>query len=396
MPLLDIWRAARHTVLGMNLEAVVRMAGDGQLRDGNETSNELRTFLREVEAEKLEEYAKYCLETAFTNSGQVLQDIINEIGRRLGFTVENGRYQGVRNDIGYDGIWFSNHDSLVIEVKTTNAYTINLDVIARYCERLVETGRVPRDTPVLIVIGRNDTESLEAQVRGSKHAWSMRIIGVEALIKLMYVNLTTSSELVLGKIHKVLRPLEYTRVDEIVDIVFTTAEDKDSEVKELEVVGDESVSTEDRQLNRTDQETIRQLKSQIVSSLSSKLGKQLQKRRHSMYADIDDEVRAVLAVSKRYERAEKYYWYAYHDQPQRKYLNEVNNGYMVFGLTDKKLAFAVPAQVLEKVWDDMYSSVKASGMEYKHVYIYDTGEDFVLRTRSGVEISLSSYCFDVS
>ena len=101
MPLLKIWKATRDSVLEMNLEAIVRIAGDGQLKDGSETSIEFRQFLTEVESEKLAEFATYCIENSFTSSGQVLQDVINEIGRRLGFKAENGRYQGVRNDIGY-------------------------------------------------------------------------------------------------------------------------------------------------------------------------------------------------------------------------------------------------------------------------------------------------------
>ena len=33
----------------------------------------------------------------FAKSGFVLQDIVNEIGKRLGYDVQNGRYQGVVN-----------------------------------------------------------------------------------------------------------------------------------------------------------------------------------------------------------------------------------------------------------------------------------------------------------
>ena len=32
-----------------------------------------------------------------------------------------------------------------------------------------------------IVVGRQDTATLEDQLRGSKHNWSMRIVGVDAL-----------------------------------------------------------------------------------------------------------------------------------------------------------------------------------------------------------------------
>ena len=36
---------------------------------------------------------------------------MNEIGKRLGYEVQNGRYQGVGNQSGFDGLWFdgTNH-----------------------------------------------------------------------------------------------------------------------------------------------------------------------------------------------------------------------------------------------------------------------------------------------
>jgi len=45
-----------------------------------------RQFLTEIDSKKLASFATYCLENAFTDSGQVLQDLVNEIGRRLGLT----------------------------------------------------------------------------------------------------------------------------------------------------------------------------------------------------------------------------------------------------------------------------------------------------------------------
>jgi len=35
---------------------------------------------------------------------------------------------------------------------------------------------------VLIVVGRQDTGELEAQIRGSRHAWDIRLISAEALL----------------------------------------------------------------------------------------------------------------------------------------------------------------------------------------------------------------------
>lgn len=388
MPLLEIWNAARDSVLKMNLEAIIRIAGDGQLKDGSETSIEFRQFLTEVESEKLAEYATYCIENSFTSSGQVLQDVINEIGRRLGFKAENGRYQGVKNDIGYDGIWSSNDEYLVVEVKTTDAYTIKLDVIARYRDRLVEEQRVPKETPILLVIGRNDTESLEAQVRGSKHAWSMRIIGIDALIKLMEVNLSTLSNEVTEKIHTILRPFEYTRIDKIVDVVFTTAEDKENEVEELEEVSTGEVTSQ----VRTPKEILMQKKIDCIKRVSEKFHRPIQKKKHSMYADSSDEIRVIASISKRYEKSETFYWYAYHDEPQRKFLSGAKTGLMIFGLTDQDVAFAVPYELLERNWNNLYETTKKNGQVYKHIYIYLTNGKFYFRVREkGTEVDLTEY-----
>jgi hypothetical protein len=376
----------------MTLEAIVRIAGDGQLRDGSETSIEFRQFLTEVESEKLAEYATHCIENGFNGSGQVLQDVINEIGRRLGFVAENGRYQGVRNDIGYDGIWSCNGESLVIEVKTTDAYTIKLDVIARYRDRLVDAQRVPKDTPILLVIGRNDTESLEAQVRGSKHAWSMRIIGIDALIKLMEVNLSTLSNEVTEKIHTILRPFEYTRIDKIVDVVFTAAEDKENEIAELEIADISDSEHSETSQERTPTEVLLQKKVECIRKISEKFDRPIQKKKHSMYADASEEIRVIASISKRYIKSETFYWYAYHDEPQRKFLAAAKIGLIVFGLSDQDVAFAVPFELLEKNWQNLYETTKKNGQVYKHIYIYLTEGKFYLRVREkGTEIDLSQY-----
>jgi len=48
-------------------------------------------------------YARYCLENSFDKGGVVLQDIVNELGRRLDFEAEDGLYQGKKTVVGFDG-----------------------------------------------------------------------------------------------------------------------------------------------------------------------------------------------------------------------------------------------------------------------------------------------------
>jgi len=357
---------------------------DPSLKDGSEGSKAFRQFLSEIDSTKLASYATFCLENTFPDSGQVLQDVVNEMGKRLGFAVENGRYRGVRNDIGYDGIWTANGSSLVIEVKTTDAYTIRLDVIANYRDRLVEEARIPKDSPILIVIGRHDTSSLEAQVRGSRHAWSMRIVGIDALIKLMEVNLNSISEAVTERIHTILRPFEYTRIDQIVDVVFTTAEDKE---QQLEEVQPERLPAEQgrRVQQRTPREEILAKKIEAIARLGLREGVALQRRRHSLYADPTDTVRAVVLASKRYD--DEGYWYAYHEEPQRRFLSQAKKGLLVLSMIDKGYAFAIPFEVLDPHWDELYQTALEDGRVYKHLLTYEANGRFALRIK-GVDHQL--------
>jgi len=134
------------------------------------------------------------LSSTFDKAGMVLQDLINELGRRLDYQVINGRYQGTSKAIGYDGIWSSpapEKSTIIAEVKTTDAYRISLNAIAHYRQELLTNGSVTGEPSILILVGREDTGELEAQIRGSRHAWDIRLISTEALIKLVRPALLT-------------------------------------------------------------------------------------------------------------------------------------------------------------------------------------------------------------
>jgi hypothetical protein len=107
MPLIALWESSSAVVEQFSIEQVVATAGNGELRDGSLCSTELRSFLAQVSTPKLATYVERCLSSGFLKSGMVLQDLINELGRRLDFSVENGRYQGTTNTVGFDGIWNS-------------------------------------------------------------------------------------------------------------------------------------------------------------------------------------------------------------------------------------------------------------------------------------------------
>ena len=137
---MTLLKTDRAQVDALSIEQIVALCGTGKLTDNSDTCHDLRDYLQIAESGNLFKYLEVCLRAGFDKSGLILQDIVNEFGRRLDYTVENGLYQGRTNAIGYDGLWTApDGHVIVIEVKTTDAYRINLDTIAGYRGQL---GRV--------------------------------------------------------------------------------------------------------------------------------------------------------------------------------------------------------------------------------------------------------------
>ena len=227
MSLLDYWKQDKQQIASKNLQQIIGFAGEGYLRDGNSTSKEFRELLNNIPPELIQQYVHNCLEQPFKGSGYALQDIVNEIGSRLGFSAERGLYQGRPGKIGFDGIWrWGNRYAIVVEVKTTDAYRIRIETIADYRNSLVDNGVLSeRKSSILMVVGREDTGELEAQIRGSRHAWGIRLISVDSLIRLMLLKQKLDDPAIIRKIYEILVPREFTKLDEIVELVFSTAED---------------------------------------------------------------------------------------------------------------------------------------------------------------------------
>ena len=91
MALKDMWRQTPQELEGRQIEQIIAWAGDGNLRDGSSASNEFREYLDLIPSKLLAEYCERCLDEPFEQSGLALQDLINQLGKRLGFEVEFGR-----------------------------------------------------------------------------------------------------------------------------------------------------------------------------------------------------------------------------------------------------------------------------------------------------------------
>ena len=369
------------------------MSGEGQLRDNTECSTELREYLSRADSESLAKYVEGCLAAPFPKSGHVLQDIVNELGRRLDYDVTNGRYSGVQGQVGYDGIWTANGHSLIVEVKTTDTYRISLETTANYRSRLTETGEVGERSSILFVVGREDTGDLEAQIRGSRHAWDVRLVSADSLIKLVRLKQETDDPETATKIRTILTPIEYTKLDVLVEVMFAAATDvaNADDTRQLEGPANDSDDAPARSPEFTDPGQLDAKRAAILSALSEKLEVPLVKKSRALSWDPTHQVRAVCTVSKRYVRPGQIpYWYAFHPK-WRDYLREASQGFLVLGCMDRSEAYAIPFSVLTRHLDSLHMT-ELEDRFYWHVKLQEDGQNlFMQLPKSGSTLPLSEF-----
>jgi hypothetical protein len=396
MPLLALWSSAPEQVGALNIEQIVATAGDGKLVDESDCSRELREFLSQVSSDKLTDYAQHCLDAGFENSGFVLQDIVNELGRRLDYRVVNGRYRGVSNKAGNDGLWKAPEDrDVLVEVRTTDAYQLRLSRVAGYRDRLRNDGTIARDCSILVVVGRNETDDLEAQVRGSRHAWDMRLISVRSLLQLVRLKESTENPQTGRKIREILVPFETTRLDSLVEVLLTTAQDVEETAVAATALPGEDVPEESRPAV-VDPTSLQLTRDRIVEVFAQKHGKKLIRTSRAVYWDAGHTFRVVCTISKRYSRRpSETYWYAYRTN-WNEFLMQADTGYFVLGCTDLDTAFAIPIHVVGEHLECLNATTRDDGTSYWHISVAQRGSDFILhlpKARGKKHLSLSTFAF---
>ena len=422
MPLISIFENAPESVAKFSIEQVVSTAGDGALKDDSTCSAELREYLGKVGTGEIARYVDHCLSVAFPKNGMVLQDLVNELGRRLDYVVKNGRYQGVQGKIGFDGLWLSPEGhTLIVEVKTTDAYRLSLDTLAVYRAKLAEAGKLSAESSILIVVGRQDTGELEAQIRGSRHAWDIRVISAEALIKLVLLKENTEAAETGLKMRSLLTPIEYTRLDRMVDVMFTTATDVEEEpepepdeqaddgpvsaapafkttIKDAPsiVTAADLATTGKGTWHFTDAQLLQAKREDVIAALGRRETASLVRKSRALYWNAQRDVRAACSMSKRYPgKNQAPYWYAYHPQWDA-FLSEADRGFFVLGCMDLETAFAVPHAAMKPLLPSLHTTTNKGGNTYWHVHLVEHGAGLAISVPKSRPLELSQYKLAVS
>lgn len=389
MSLIDLWSKSKSQLEGKQVQQIISIAGSGKLLDGGDASTEFRDFLSSVPFDILSRYAEQCLTEKFEASGLALQDIVNQIGRRLGFKVQDGRYRGTSSEIGHDGLWTSPlGNTIIVEVKTTDAYRIDLETLAGYRRRLIESGKIGETkSSILIIVGRQDTGDLEAQIRGSRHAWDIRLVSAEALLRLMRLKENVEDPQILKKISEVLTPQEFTKIDGIIDLVFSTAEEvrQDSEGQEIEepvAEGGERTRPRPVPVNFNDA---------CAERIQAFLKQPIVRQTRTGYSTPDGSIFVFCSVSKAYSRAGKeWYWYAFHPHQKEK-LESVGKGFVAFGCGSERIILLIPFEVF-KCWLEGMNITQEAERFYWHVHLYQESKKLFLQRKKGLEkIDLTKY-----
>lgn len=371
----EIWSKSKETFDSKTLSQILSFAGDGKLKDNNVTSIEFRELLDQVPSSLLNQFADNCLTEKFDDSGFALQDVINQIGIRLGFSVINGIYRGKRNDIGFDGIWTSSEGhSIVLEVKTTDAYRINLDTIATYRNKLIGESRINKiNSSILIVVGRHDTGDLEAQIRGSQHAWDIRLLSTDSLLKLLKLKETLNDNKTIQQINELLKPREYTRIDKLIELIFLTSKDLQLE----EPLGEEIIEDKKQKKSQEERTVPVNFHEECLKRIETKLNINLIKQSRISYSNKDKSTGLVCAISKPHKQGQfQKFWFAFHPH-QQDFLADFENSFVAYGCGSPDNTFLIPYKEFEPFVKNFWTTENDERM-YWHIVIHYRNKKYFL------------------
>ncbi|MEB3311075.1 MAG: hypothetical protein VKJ02_12645 [Snowella sp.] len=378
--ILAVYKQNKQFILDKSIRQVLSIAGDGRLKNNNQTCQEFRELLSVIPTDYLVKYANECLDEKFEDSGLVLQDIINQAGKRLDFKVEYGLYQGSKNSIGYDGIWEINQEnSIIVEVKTTDAYRINLDNIYNYKRKLVEQKRISESSSILIVVGRKDTGDLEAQIRGSRYGWDFRLISVDSLMKLVQLKEKLDDDKTIKQISEILRPLEFTRLNKLIEIVFETTQDIQLEPND-ELTNDVNSTEDNFEIGKEQNEVKHRsipvnFQDECLQKIEVKFNISLIRTTRAGYQTIDGEQGFLCCISKQH-KGKSYikYWFAFHPH-QQLFLKKFKTAYVIYGCGSANNTFLIPFSLLEQEYEYLWTTEKEERM-YWHIVIHERNNNF--------------------
>ncbi|MDK9700093.1 MAG: hypothetical protein OEM52_08110 [bacterium] len=392
MFLKKLLQSSPNEIKQRKINQIISFAGDGHLKNDSRSSKEFRDFLTEIDNELLIEYGHQCCSESFIDNGFAFQDIVNQIGKRLGFKVKDGLYQGTQNEIGFDGLWrFPDGHNVIIETKISDSYQIPLDRIAEYRKKLIQRGECEDDkSSILLILGRSEksTENLEAQIRGSKFAWITRLISYDSLCKLMKLKDQLDNPTTISKISHILIPREFTRIDSIIDLVFDASESAFNIEQENTTTPIENKSSSSKvEVIKYKNEHFRE---QCVELVSTKFNVVFTRQSQSFYINEHNNTRIIVIVSSLYQKPNANgFWFAFHKK-YIDYLKEAKKGYLILGCYSDENILVIPAELILSLIDNLNYTINNYSQHW-HLQLNERNGKIDLYLKNHDNLDLSKY-----
>lgn len=231
----------------LTLDRIVNLAGDWT--DDSRASEQFRDIIEDEQTttEEIEAYLHEAIAGSNKYHNKALQDLVNNLGRRLGFETEYGVYQGRSDTIGYDGHWISTatgaETHLIVETKTNTAYSIDPGQAGSYMSELADQHDLDREHVYgLYVIGEGDVETVSQTVFGSQYRDRMRVITAQRLLDLLEIQ--EESGLRHEQVVDVLLPINAVDVGQLVGLIQDVIAFRDDPIGDPPTTGGGSTETE--------------------------------------------------------------------------------------------------------------------------------------------------------
>jgi hypothetical protein len=185
------------------------------------------------------------------------------------------------------------------------------------------------------------------------------------------------------QICNVLIPKEFTKLDQIIDLVFSTTEDLEEEAFEETAQAETLMEADGRRSSPVG------FHEACVERIQSHLATSLVKQSRTTYRSVDESLAAVCAVSRRYETGSNY-WFGFHPYQQDSMV-EVPQGWVCLGCGSPERLLLIPRDDFLSWLPDM-NVTRTDARMYWHVSIFEEGTRLVLHRRAGTSrVDLSEY-----
>jgi hypothetical protein len=228
------------------------------------------------------------------------------------------------------------------------------------------------------------------------------LISADALLKLVQLKENSDEPETGQKIRSLLTPMEFTRLDGLVDVMFATAKDVETAIAEVpdDKLEAEAVAAVPNTFvapsgwEFTDAAVLDKKRADILDALATKLGAKLIRKSRALFWDASHAKRVACSISKRYTKGAYPYWYAYHPQWDE-FLGEATDSFFVLGCMDLNHAFAIPLDVLRGNLPNL-NTTTTERSTYWHIHLVDTADGKIALQLPKISKQLSLDIFRVA